>query len=94
MSREKWKQIVNRFQKGEDKSLPNIITVLYQAIKIAEEKMVESSLRGGKVDLLINPQVGQVKFTEFNRADECIRAGELATLSNLSLIKEICRKKN
>ena len=93
ISSEKWKQIVKRFQKGEDKSLPNIITVLYQAIKIAEEKMVESSLRGGKVDILINPQVGQVKFTEFNRAEECIRAGELATLSNLALIKEIYRRK-
>ncbi len=93
ISSEKWKQIVNRFQKEEDKSLPSIITVLSQTIKIAEEKMVESSLRGGEVDILINPQIGQVKFTEFNRAEECIRAGELAALSNLALLKKISQRK-
>jgi predicted acylesterase/phospholipase RssA len=59
----------------------------------AEEKIAESLLRSGKVNILINPQIGQIKFTEFNRADECIRAGELATLSNLALIKEIYRRK-
>lgn len=55
--------------------LPNIFEVLVSSINIMETQITETKLKTDPPDLLIQPNLGHLKFLEFNRADEAIATG-------------------
>jgi len=64
---------------------PNIFSVMMQTLYIASYQMVKSSLSGA--DIVIEPQVGHIAFTDFHRVQECVLQGELATQESILEIK-------
>ena len=65
---------------------PNIFEVLMSSINIMECQITESRLAVDKPDLLIQPELGHIRFLEFNRAKEAIEEGYIATKEQLSTI--------
>jgi NTE family protein len=55
--------------------MPNIFEVLQESIHIMEARITESRLQIDPPDLLIQPNLGHIRFMEFNRANEAINAG-------------------
>ncbi|MBI3930458.1 MAG: patatin-like phospholipase family protein [Chloroflexi bacterium] len=64
---------------------PSIFGVIMQTFYIASYQMVKSSLSGA--DIVIEPQVGDIAFADFRRAEECMRQGELAAQEAIAEIK-------
>ncbi len=66
---------------------PTIFSVAVQTIYIASSQIIKSSLEGA--DIVIEPQVEHIAFTDFHRAEECIRQGELSAQDSIAEIKRI-----
>lgn len=70
-------------------TLPNIFEVLMSSINIMECQITESRLAVDKPDLLIQPQLGHIRFLEFNRAKEAIEEGYIAAKEQIHSISWI-----
>ena len=68
---------------------PNIITVALKAMYIFGYQSIESSVGGA--DILIEPELTRVAYTDFHKAEECIEAGRLAAQNAIPKIREILR---
>jgi NTE family protein len=79
----KIREFIRKIQSRENDMLPNIVTVMSKMTSIVEYRIAESSLKDCRPDLLIEPRVGRIGFSEFYRAQECIQAGRSAALSKL-----------
>lgn len=64
---------------NDENSLPNILDVIGLSIGIAEERIAEIQLANDPPDLLIQPQLGDLGFLDFNQAERSIREGYLRT---------------
>jgi NTE family protein len=60
---------------GMDDPLPNIFEVLVTSINIMETQITATNLKTDPPDILIQPNLGHLKFLEFNRAEEAIAEG-------------------
>jgi len=69
-----------------DNREPNIFTIMMKAFYILDSRFIEDSMRGA--DVIIQPDVTAIAFTDFQRAAECIEKGELATRRIISEIKD------
>lgn len=74
-----------------EEPLPNIFEVLLSSINIMETQITQTRLRLDKPDLLIQPKLGDVRFMEFNRAEEIIDIGYEETRKQLGLISGLAR---
>jgi NTE family protein len=63
----------------ERKPMPNIFDVLGNSIRIMEEQIASNRLKIDVPDLLIQPEVGSVRFLEFHLTREMIQEGYRAT---------------
>ena len=81
--------IVKRTHKGNKEQLegrePNILNVIMQTIHIAGYQAVRSSLEGA--DVIIEPQVMDIGWFDFHRAQECILQGEAVARASIGEIK-------
>ncbi len=75
----------SRTQRGKETKEPNIISVIMQSLYIASYSRVRSSLDGA--DIVIEPQVTDIAYGDFRRAQECILQGELAAKGSILEIK-------
>jgi NTE family protein len=66
-----------------EEPLPNIFEVLLSSINIMETQITQTRLHLDKPDLLIQPKLGNIRFMEFNRAEEIIDIGYEETLKQL-----------
>jgi NTE family protein len=55
--------------------VPNIFEVIINSINIMEAQITTARLKTDPPDLLIQPDLGHIRFLEFNRAQEAIVAG-------------------
>ena len=60
---------------GMEDPLPNIFEVLVTSINIMETQITVTNLKTDPPDILIQPNLGHLKFLEFNRAKEAIAEG-------------------
>ena len=67
-------------------SLPNIFDVLIVSINIMEKQITAAKLKDNPPDILIQPNLGHLKFLEFNRADEAIIEGYSETKNIINAI--------
>lgn len=58
-----------------EEPLPNIFEVLLGSINIMQTQVTRTRLRENPPDLLIQPPLGNIRFLEFNRAEEIIAVG-------------------
>ena len=66
-----------------EESLPNIFEVLLSSINIMETQITSTRLQIDPPELLIQPPLGNVRFLEFNRAEEIISIGYETTRQQL-----------
>ena len=64
---------------------PNIFNVVMQIINISSYQIIKASLEGA--DVVIEPEVGHIAFTDFHRVEECILLGKQATQNAIPDIK-------
>jgi NTE family protein len=57
---------------------PSILTVMAQSLNIVQDRVSRSRLAGDPPDVTIAPRLGDVGILQFDRANECIGAGETA----------------
>jgi NTE family protein len=67
--------------------MPNVLTVIMEAINIMGDEIVR--LRKKDIDILIEPQVGNIGITDFSKKRELIEAGRQAAKNALPKIKQI-----
>ena len=70
----------------DDDREPNIFTIMMKAFYILDSKFIEASLRGS--DVVIQPDVVHIAFTDFQRAEECIEKGVKAAERVIPEIKK------
>ena len=64
---------------------PNIFSIIMKALSIYSYRIVGSSLSGA--DVVIEPEVGHLAYTDFHRAQEYILQGQLAAQDSIPEIK-------
>ncbi len=57
---------------------PSILTVLTQSLTIIQDRISRSRLAGDPPDVAISPRLGDIGVFQFDRAEDCIAAGEAA----------------
>jgi len=68
--------------------LPNIFDVLIASLNIMESQISAARLESDPPDLLVQPELGHVRFLEFHRAREAIEAGYVAAKEQLMKLEE------
>lgn len=64
---------------------PHIINVIMQSVYIASNSRVRSCME--YTDIIIEPQLSDITYSDFHRAEECISRGALATQKYIPEIK-------
>ena len=83
--------IRDRAQRVKRIKEPHIISIIMQSLYIASYSLVRSSLEDA--DIVIEPQMADITYGDFYRAEECILQGALATQGSTLEIKrqlEVC----
>ncbi|WP_431856460.1 patatin-like phospholipase family protein [Azospirillum sp.] len=57
---------------------PSVFGVMVSSLGIITDRITRSRLAGEPPDVHVAPRLGQIGLLEFDRADDCIREGELA----------------
>jgi NTE family protein len=70
--------------------LQNVLELLYRTEDITSFHL--SVLRLREADLVIRPQVGELSWTDFDKAKEIIRAGEIIMQKNINKIKQLANR--
>lgn len=65
--------------------LPGIFDVLLASIYIMQARITQATLRHDKPEILIQPPLGEVRFMEFDRAEEIIEIGYRSAAEQLAL---------
>ena len=63
-------------EKDDSTELPDIFSVLFNSINIMQDQIARSSLRQHPPDVLLSPDLAQVRLLEFDQIDACIQEGE------------------
>ncbi len=77
--------IKDRAQRVKRIKEPHIISIIMQSLYIASYSLVRSSLEDA--DIVIEPQMADIAYGDFYRAEECILQGALATQGSTLEIK-------
>lgn len=81
--RERAHRVSKEQMKGFKK--PNIFGVIMQSTYIATYSLVRSSLEDA--DVVIEPQIADIAYSDFHRAQDCILQGEVAAQSSILKIR-------
>lgn len=77
--------VSNRAPRKRKGKAPGIINILIQSLYIASYSLVRSSTQDA--DILIEPQLADIAFSDFHRAEECIARGVSAAQDAIPEIK-------
>jgi NTE family protein len=80
------------FSKEESSAdLPDIFSILFNAMNIMQFEITKSSLRQYPPDVLLSPELGKVRLLDFDQAEECIREGERVARAALPQIRNLAK---
>ncbi len=74
----------------KDSSAPHIFDILGNSIRIMEAQIATSMLKNDPPDILIEPDVADIGFMEFDRARKAIEAGYIAATKALKRFDPHC----
>ncbi len=77
--------VVGGGRPAEEAKEPNIISIIMQSLYIGAYSLARSSLEGA--DIVIEPQVADIAYGDFHRAEECIWHGRQAAERSVLDIK-------
>jgi NTE family protein len=84
------KKMLQRQIFGQPDATPGISTVMSEAFNIVQDRISRSRLAGDPPDAVIAPRLGEFGLFDFQRADEFITLGQLATERALDdIVREI-----
>jgi NTE family protein len=66
---------------------PNMYTIMMNYMSIVNTKAAEASLK--RADIIIEPRLSGISFTDFRKAEQCILEGEFAGIDALLDIKKL-----
>jgi predicted acylesterase/phospholipase RssA len=66
---------------------PNMYNIIMKFINTINSQVTDASLN--KADILIEPRLASINFTDFGKADKCILEGEFAGIDALLGIKKL-----
>lgn len=75
------------FAEGKEVKISNTLDVIMHSLEIMERRIFDNLVKD-QADILIQPQLGDVLSSEFDKADLCVARGREATEALVSLIKE------
>ncbi|MBD3305360.1 patatin [candidate division KSB3 bacterium] len=70
------------------KDLPDIFSVLFNSINIMQYQITQASLRHCPADVLLCPDLAQVRLLDFDKVEEAIQEGERIARASLAQIQE------
>jgi NTE family protein len=71
---------------ADDHRESNIMSIMLKSFYMLDSTLVQNSLNGA--DVVIEPDVLKISFTDFHRAEECVAAGARATMLALPEIRQ------
>jgi NTE family protein len=71
--------------------LPSIFEVLLASINLMETRITQTRLSLDRPDIIIQPPLGQIRFLQFDRADEIIRIGYECARKQLAAFTSVDR---
>lgn len=80
--------IIMRQLFGHEEHKPSTVNVMVAALNIIQDRLSRSRLAGDPPDVHIQPMLSQISLLEFDRAEEAIREGRLATEAALPRIQD------
>lgn len=83
------KPLLQKLFQRKDAKTPSLLGVMINAFNITQDRLTRSRLAGDPPDIHIAPEIGDIGLMEFNRAEEIIRAGELAVRKKMPQIREV-----
>jgi NTE family protein len=84
------KKMLQRQIFGQPDTTPGISTVMTEAFNIVQDRISRSRLAGDPPDAVISPRLGEFGLFDFQRADEFITLGQMATERALDdIVREI-----
>jgi len=75
------------FAEGKEVQIKNTLDVIIHSLEIMEKRIFDNLVRD-QADILIQPSLGDVFSSEFDKAEDCIARGREITLAMLPAIKE------
>ena len=66
---------------------PNMYTIMMNYMSIMNSRAADASLK--KADVVIEPRLADISFTDFKKAEQCILEGEFAAIDALLDIKKL-----
>ncbi len=88
MMRDKWSHFFN----GDDESMPSIFDIYGSSIDIMETQLTRISINIHKPDLLIQPQLGDLKLLDFDQAEKAISEGYEKTMAQKEAILKLVQE--
>lgn len=67
---------------------PSLFGVMMATMNISQDRLARSRMAGDPPDVMISPRIGHVGLMEFDRAEECIKAGEEAVERAIPYIQD------
>jgi NTE family protein len=78
--------VVVTFPDDKKNHIRTALDVIFQAIELLEKQIFENLVRS-QASVLLQPRLGNIKSTDFARAEECVAIGRECTLEKLDEIR-------
>ncbi|RMF08564.1 MAG: hypothetical protein D6762_05375 [Candidatus Neomarinimicrobiota bacterium] len=88
---ERLRRIFNQWVRREEKS-PHLLDIMGSTVNIMQKQIAEMNLSASPPDVLIQPQLGDLKMFDFDQAERSIREGYDRTLEQVPRIKALLRE--
>jgi NTE family protein len=72
---------------------PDILEILGNSLRIMEAQLAQFQLAASPPDILIEPELHEINFMDFHRADEAIQIGYQATMKVIDSKKDLVKEK-
>jgi len=73
--------------------MPRIVSIIMESQDIMSNQLAIEKLKANKPDVVIKPKLYSIRWEDFDKAKEIIKAGEDATKKALPTIRKLCHSK-
>ena len=74
------------------KEVPDIVKYTIRSLDILSEQFTKEKLKYPYIDVVIKPEFHGIRWTEFDKAQQCIKSGEIAAEQAIPKIKRLLEK--
>jgi len=85
------KSIKEKAVATQNKKIPNMANALIKSFQVIESRVAKLTLEGANADIIISPEVGNIKVQDFDKAEQLIKLGEEAAQKQIKKIKQLIK---